>query len=62
MTREAWERAARDVWEFAYARDPVHTMEATIAITGAEVFVWTNLTTGQIRAFHRTLFSTARLA
>ena len=35
MTRAEWERHARKIWEDAYARDTIHTMDVTRAVTGA---------------------------
>lgn len=61
MNRDAWEKAAKVIWEDAFKRDEIYTMEITRAITGAEVFAWSALSTRQIRALHRYLFTTARL-
>ncbi len=62
MTKEDWIVATRRIVEDAFARDPIYTEEVIVAIFGAPVFAWTNITTRNVRALHGALFSTARLA
>jgi hypothetical protein len=60
MTRDAWEAAAKKIWEDAFVVDEPFTMEVTRLVTGADVFAWSALKCRQIRALHRALFRTAR--
>lgn len=61
MTRADLETQTRSLYADAFVKDEPHTLEVTRAVTGGEVFVWSNLTIEQLRALHRGLFTTARL-
>ena len=59
MTKEALIKYAKSLWEEAYASDPFHTEEVTLAVLGREVFTWHLLTMRELHALTRLTLSIA---
>lgn len=62
MTRIELENWARSLWADALRADPTHAVDVALAVVGAEVWCWSALSSAQLRALSRGLFSAARLA
>ena len=57
MTKVEYEQWVRTRFAEAFVADPVRATDAAVAATGREIFVWSNLSTAQLRALGRLVFS-----
>jgi hypothetical protein len=57
MTRDELEARVRTLIEEAWTIDPEHVEDLIVAITGAKIFVYGNLTTAQLQAFRAPLLT-----